>query len=101
MKEPTNKEGLTQAEWFAATGFTGRDIYTMLATEWQRGVDPTEHRAYPERRDNIARIAARVESERVARDWLFDHVYPKVGWEIMPIDGVWCVLCPRRWINGT
>lgn len=100
MKEPTNGEGLTQAEWFAATGFTGRDIYTNLGADWLRGVDPTEHRAMPERRDMIARIARRTANMKDAESWLFDEVYPKVGWEIATIDGVWCVLCPKRWVSG-
>jgi len=101
MKDPTNNEGLTQAEWFAAAGFIGRDVYTMLASEWYRGVDPSEHRANPTRRDMIARIASRHETLAAAEDWLLNDVYPKVGWEIATIDGVWCVLCPKRWVNGT
>lgn len=91
----TNDEGLTWPEWAAAAGCSavGEGI---LRDEWRAGVDPTDYRANPERRDLLGGVVARKSTQAEAESWIFDHVYPKNGWRVVPINGLFCVVKPRR-----
>jgi hypothetical protein len=90
----TNNEGLTWFEWAAAAGCSAHDS-GMLGDEWRAGVDPTEYRANPERRDILANVVARQSTRGEAEDWVFNNVYPPTGYRIMLINGVWCVVKPK------
>lgn len=94
MTSETNREGLTWPEWAAAAGAKpyGDGI---LRDEWRAGVDPTEYRANPERRDLLAGVVARRHTKAEAEDWLFNEVYPKIGYRVVKINDLWCVVKPR------
>jgi hypothetical protein len=90
----TNDEGLTWPEWAAAAGCSavGEGI---LRREWRDGVDPTEYRANPERRDLLASVIAIKATKAEAEDWLFNERWPRTGYTIVQGDGVWWVVKPR------
>jgi hypothetical protein len=90
----TNNEGLTWPEWAAAAGCSayGEGI---LRDEWRAGVDPTEYRANPERRDLLAGVVARQSTKAGAEDWLFNNVWPRMGYRVVKVNGLWCVVKPR------
>jgi hypothetical protein len=90
----TNNEGLTWVEWARAAGASpvGEGL---LRDEWRAGVDPTEYRANPERRDLLQGVVARKSTRTEAEEWLFDHAYPKTGWRIVEINALFCVVKPR------
>ena len=90
----TNAEGLTWPEWAAAAGAKPH-ADGILRDEWRAGVDPTEYRANPDRRDLLQGVVARKETRRDAEEWLFEHVYPKTGWRVVQINDLWCVVKPR------
>lgn len=89
----TNGEGLTWPEWAAAAGCSayGEGI---LRDEWRAGVDPSEYRANPKRRDLLAGVVARKSTRDEAEDWVFNHVSPTTGWQIVLINELWCVVKP-------
>lgn len=90
----TNDEGLTWPEWAAAAGCApyGEGI---LRDEWRAGVDPTEYRANPERRDLLAGVIARQSTKAEAEDWIFNNVHPKTGYRVAKVNDLWCVVKPR------
>lgn len=55
----TNDEGLTWPEWAAAAGCDPA-VTGTLRDEWRTGVDPTEYRANPGKRDLLALGAGHV-----------------------------------------
>ena len=89
-----NKEGLTWREGAAAAG-AKPFAEGILREEWRAGADPTEYRANPERRDLLQGVVSRHDTKAEAEDWLFSDVWPRKGYRVVQINGLWCVVKPR------